>query len=95
MLELLNQLGQPIWQPKSPAGYDDIAASWAAPDALVRRVEVSQRLARTTGQLDARALAPKLLPGMLSERTRTEISRAESPLAGMALVLVAPEFQRR
>ena len=38
---LLNQLGQPTWKPGSPAGYDDIAASWAGPDALVRRVEAS------------------------------------------------------
>ncbi|UTV41814.1 DUF1800 domain-containing protein (plasmid) [Ensifer adhaerens] len=93
--QLLNQLGQPIWKPKSPAGYDDISAGWAAPEALVRRVEVSQRLVRSMGQVDARALAPKLLPGTLSERTETEIARAESPLAAMALVLVTPEFQRR
>ncbi|MEO5493984.1 MAG: DUF1800 domain-containing protein, partial [Sphingomonas sp.] len=42
---LLNQLGQPTWKPGSPAGYDDIAASWAGPDALVRRVEASERFA--------------------------------------------------
>ena len=28
------QLGQPTWKPGAPAGWDDIAASWAAPDAL-------------------------------------------------------------
>ena len=42
---VLRQLGQPTWQPGSPAGWDDIAASWAGPDALVRRVEVAQRMA--------------------------------------------------
>jgi uncharacterized protein (DUF1800 family) len=42
---LMNQLGQPVWRPGSPAGYDDVAAAWAAPDALLRRVEVAQRIA--------------------------------------------------
>ena len=30
---LLVQLGQPVWRPGSPAGYDDVMESWAAPDA--------------------------------------------------------------
>jgi uncharacterized protein (DUF1800 family) len=93
---VLKQLGQPTWQPGSPAGWDDIAASWAGPDALVRRVEVSQRLAERAGSAaDARALAQKLFPGSLSETTRTAIARAASPSEGLALLLVSPEFVRR
>lgn len=93
---LMNQLGQPVWRPGSPAGWDDIAASWAAPDALVRRVEVAQRIAAQTGdRIDARALAPRLLPGALTEPTATAIARAESPASGIALLLVSPEFLRR
>ena len=59
---LLNQLGQPLWRPGSPAGYDDIAGSWAGPDAVLRRVEAAERLASRAGAVDARALAPKLFP---------------------------------
>jgi uncharacterized protein (DUF1800 family) len=93
---VLKQLGQPTWQPGSPAGWDDIAASWAGPDALVRRVEVAQRLADRAGSgVDARALAGKLFPESLSEPTRTAIARAESPAEGLALLLVSPEFVRR
>lgn len=93
---VLKQLGQPTWQPGSPAGWDDIAASWAGPDALVRRVEVAQRLAeRAASAVDARALAEKLFPGSLGEPTRTAIARAESPADGLALLLVSPEFVRR
>lgn len=93
---MLRQLGQPTWQPGSPAGWDDIAASWAGPDALVRRVEVAQRLADKAGSsLDARALAERLFPGSLSAATRTAIARAESPAEGTALLLVSPEFVRR
>jgi uncharacterized protein (DUF1800 family) len=93
---LLKQLGQPTWQPGSPAGWDDIAASWAAPEALVRRVEVAQRIARRAqSSIDPRALAEKVLPGALSDSTRTAIARAESPQGGLALLLVSPEFVRR
>ena len=93
---LLQQLGQPVWKPGSPAGFDDIAASWAAPEALVRRVEVAQRIAdRASSAVDPRALAEKVLPGSLSEPTRSAIARAESPAEGLALLLVSPEFVRR
>lgn len=94
---LMNQLGQPVWRPGSPAGYDDGAATWAAPDALLRRVEVAQRIATQAGNtIDARALAPRLLPGgALSEATAGAIARADSGSTALALLLVSPEFLRR
>ncbi|MGV7246796.1 DUF1800 domain-containing protein [Caballeronia sp. M23-90] len=93
---LLTQLGQPVWRPGSPAGYDDIAASWAAPDALVRRVEMAQRFAARVGDtLDARTLGNQLLAGSLSDATASELSRAESAPTALALLLVSPDFQRR
>jgi len=93
---IFTQLGQPVWRPGSPAGYDDIAASWAAPDALVRRVEVAQRFAARVGdRLDARSLGQTLLAGSLSEPTATAVSRAESASTAIALLLVSPDFQRR
>ncbi len=96
MANLMNQLGQPVWRPGSPAGYDDVAATWAAPDALLRRVEVAQRLAGQSGDaIDARALAPRILPGSLGEATADAIARAESPAGALALLLVSPEFLRR
>ena len=94
---LLAQLGQPVWRPGSPAGYDDVAASWAAPDALVRRVELAQRFAAQAGDsIDPRALASRLMPGdALSEGTTSAIARAESASTGLALMLVSPDFLRR
>ncbi|MBN3857451.1 DUF1800 domain-containing protein [Paraburkholderia sp. Ac-20340] len=93
---LLTQLGQPVWRPGSPAGYDDIAASWAAPDALVRRVEVAQRFAARVGdRLDPRALAPTVLPGTLTPPTATAVAHAESAPTALALLLVSPDFLRR
>jgi len=93
---LLNQLGQPTWKPGSPAGYDDIAASWAGPDALVRRVEASERFAARAGaQIDARALGPRLFPATLTPATQQALARAESPGQALALLLVSPEMLRR
>jgi len=93
---MLNQLGQPVWRPGSPAGYDDITATWAAPDALMRRVELAQRFAQGAGgQIDARALAPQLLPGSVSGETATALAQADSGVTALALLLVSPDFQRR
>lgn len=92
----LRELGQPVWRPGSPAGWEDDAARWAAPDALLRRVEVASRItAPLAATINARSLAPRILPGTLSAATATAIARAESPAEGLALLLVAPEFLRR
>ncbi len=93
---LLNQLGQPVWKPGSPAGWDDVAGAWAGPDAIMRRVEAAERMAaRTRDTIDARQRAAQLFPGALSDSTAQSIARAESPGQGIALMLVAPEFMRR
>jgi uncharacterized protein (DUF1800 family) len=94
--QILNQLGQQTWKPGSPAGFDDIAATWAGPNALLRRVELVQRLVAPLGdKLDARILADKVLLGAISQQTRNAISRSESASTGLALLLVSPEFLRR
>lgn len=93
---LFVQMGQPIWRPGSPAGFGDQTKDWAGPAALMRRVETAGRLARLAGnRVDARQLAPAILPGTLDPRTSEHIARAESPEQGLALLLVAPEFLRR
>lgn len=94
--QIMNQLGQPVWRPGSPAGYDDIAEAWAAPNALLRRVELAQRLANPLGdKIDARMLSEQLLMGVISTQTQTAITRSESAATGLALLLVSPEFLRR
>lgn len=93
---LLNQLGQPVWKPGQPIGYDDVAASWAGPDAIMRRVEAAERFAaRASGTTDACALADKLFPAALSPATAEALARAESSGQALALLLVSPEMMRR
>lgn len=92
---LMKQLGQPVWQPGQPVGFDDVAGSWAGPDAVMRRVEAAERFAQRAGPVDARALAPTLFPAALTPATQGAIARAESPGQALALLLVSPEMMRR
>ncbi|SEL11814.1 Uncharacterized conserved protein, DUF1800 family [Sphingomonas palmae] len=93
---LQTQLGQRVWKPGTPAGWDDVAASWAASNALLRRVEVAQRLAAPLGQaLDARIVALRIMPASLAANTADQIAHSESPAGAIALMLVSPDFLRR
>lgn len=91
----LDQIGQLPWRAPSPAGYDDVEASWAGPDALFRRVELAERIARgvPSGNLMDRAEAA--FPGALTDHTRMWLSRAESGSQALGLLLVSPEMMRR
>lgn len=91
----LRQLGQVPWSAPSPAGFDDIADSWAGPEALLRRVELAERVARNVPADDVLGRAEAAFPNALSGSTRTWLSRAESGAQAMGLLLVAPEMMRR
>ncbi len=91
----LTQLGQTPWRAPSPAGYDDLAASWAGPDALIRRVELAERIARNAPQDGVIARAEAAFPGALGEATLTQLKRAESGQQALALLLVSSEMMRR
>jgi uncharacterized protein (DUF1800 family) len=91
----LRQLGQVPWGAPSPAGFDDVADSWAGPDALLRRVELAERVARNVPSDNVLARAEAAFPGALSGSTRTSLARAESGAQAMGLFLVAPEMLRR
>jgi uncharacterized protein (DUF1800 family) len=93
---LFEMLGQPIWKPGSPAGFADTNETWAGGAALMRRIELAERLSRrSASSVDARQLAPKILPGILAQPTIEGIARSESPMQGLSLLLVSPEFLRR
>ena len=95
-LNTFTQLGQPVWQPGSPAGFADLASEWAGPGALIARVEFAQQIAQRAGnRLDARAIADNVLADKLGDETKQAISRSESPSTGLALMIASPEFMRR
>lgn len=92
----LGALGQRLHAAPSPAGWPDRAEEWLGPEALWQRVEWASRLAERLGtQVDARALAQSSLGPLLGAATRQQIDRAADGPQALALLLMAPEFQRR
>jgi uncharacterized protein (DUF1800 family) len=92
----INQLGQRVQGAPSPAGWPDRAEEWLGPDAVWKRVEWATRLADRFGrQVDARALAQASLGPRLQASTLLQIERAADGPQALALLMLAPEFQRR
>ena len=89
-------LGQVPYQAPSPEGWPDDAASWAGPDAVIKRVEWAQALSDRLGsKIRPEDMTRAALGPALSSRTIESIARAESPSQGLTLALMSPEFQRR
>ena len=92
---MLRELGQEVWTPGSPAGWDDRDASWTGANLLTRKVEAAERFARRARLKDVRELSEAALPGSLSPTTQRIIAGAESNEMGFALLMASPEMMRR
>ena len=92
----LDLMGQTPYRPGSPEGWPDTAEQWGGADALFKRIEWCNTVARFVG---ARArpveLGDAVLGPALSKSTRTAVARAESGIQGLTLLLASPDFQRR
>jgi uncharacterized protein (DUF1800 family) len=87
-------LGEPLWRPPSPKGYSDDQSAWI--DGMSQRLDIATEFAaRIAGTTDATALIDSGLGPLASSDTRNTIARAESRAQALALLLMAPEFQRR
>jgi uncharacterized protein (DUF1800 family) len=94
MLNQLNLMGQPLWQPPGPNGFPDVEAAWASPEGMVLRLDIAMQWARLNGALDPNALLEQTLGGGASRETRDAVARAGSRQQGLALLFMSPEFQR-
>ncbi len=93
---ILTSLGQKPFSAASPKGWAEDAPSWAAPDAIVKRMQFAQMFsAGAVRDRDPKQLATEALGERLSPDTAKAIARAESRPEGFALLLMSPEFQRR
>jgi uncharacterized protein (DUF1800 family) len=89
-------LGQPLWRPPNPAGWDGSLPAWITASQLTQRIGWSRRLvARFGGDRDPRALLETVLADLARDDTIQVVTRAPSRAAGLALVLASPEFNRR
>lgn len=97
-VQLQARLGQPLFQPRSPAGFGDMAADWGGPDALFKRVQAAQALAErlpAAGDADPASIGEAALGAGVDGDTAQALRRAESVQQGVALLLASPAFQWR
>jgi uncharacterized protein (DUF1800 family) len=97
VVQPLTFLGQRPFAAPQPNGWSDLAADWAAPDALVKRLTwasgFSAFYAPQNGTPVDAAMAS--LGDRLSAALRTAIARAETRTEAFSLLLMSPEFQKR
>lgn len=92
----LDLMGQTPFRPGSPAGWPDTAEQWGGADALYKRIEWCNTVANYVGsRANPTELGDAILGASFSPESRKAISRAESSMQGMTLLLAAPDFQRR
>ena len=92
----LDLMGQTPFRPGSPEGWPDTAEQWGGADALYKRIEWSNQVARLIGsRVDPVMLGDAVLGPTFNPETRKAVSRAESLSQGMTLFLASPDFQRR
>ena len=92
----LDLMGQTPFRPGSPEGWPDTAEQWGGADALYKRIEWSNTVARLIGsRVDPVELGDAVLGARFDPETRKAIARAESRVQGMTLFLASPDFQRR
>jgi uncharacterized protein (DUF1800 family) len=95
VIQTQNLLGEPLWRPASPKGFSDDSAAWL--DGLAERLDIANAIGRRIGN-DLRepdAMVDAALGPLASVETLQTIKRAESRPQAWALLLMAPEFQRR
>jgi uncharacterized protein (DUF1800 family) len=97
MLALLENMGEPPFDPRSPAGFTDNSANWIDADGLWKRVQAAEALAARTvqGGMQPIDLARSVLGANLDEDTELAIRRAESQQQAHATLFACPAFQWR
>jgi uncharacterized protein (DUF1800 family) len=94
ILQAQNLLGEPLWRPPAPNGFADQDAAWI--DGMSQRLDIATQAARRFGnRIDPKAALELALGPLASAETRQTINRAESRPQALALLFMAPEFQRR
>ncbi len=87
-------LGEPLWRPPAPNGFSDDSAAWL--DGLAQRLDIANAFARRfAGRTEPTQMLDAVFGPLASGETRQTVARAESREQALALLLLAPEFQRR
>jgi uncharacterized protein (DUF1800 family) len=90
------RLGEPLWRPPAPKGFPDMEADWI--DGIAHRLDTANAIAQNPNnvdRIDPKAMLETALGPLASADTRSAVMRAETKQQAIALLLMAPEFQRR
>jgi uncharacterized protein (DUF1800 family) len=90
-----NILGEPLWRPPAPKGYSDDSTAWL--DGMAERLDIANQVGRIAGNYgqEPDAMIDAALGPLASRDTREAVGRAATRPQALALLLMAPEFQRR
>ncbi len=92
----LRDFGQQPFNAPSPAGWPDTGQAWLAPESLMRRVEAARNVAAALpASLDPDSFMAATIGPVANADTLLWVSRAPDRGEGVAMILAAPEFQRR
>ncbi len=95
-LQALNLMGMPLWQPSGPNGFSDLGDSWASPEGMKARLDIAWAMGqRMRGGAEPMSALKTALGETASPDTVQTLQRAESREQALALLFMAPEFQRR
>ena len=103
LLRYLGRMGEPLFLAQPPTGYLDVGASWISPDMLLTRMNFAADLVANRvdgarlpaqGPRDVKAFIALIAPDSLSTATQAALAETTGSDA-LALLLAAPDFQRR
>ncbi|MBT2748525.1 MULTISPECIES: DUF1800 domain-containing protein [unclassified Lysobacter] len=99
LIALLASLGQPVFTPRSPAGFPDTTADWSSPDGLFKRIQAAQlfaaRVDATNGITPYQRAVSVLGSEAVSGDFAIGLRRAGSASDGYSLLFASPAFQWR
>lgn len=95
-LASLRRMGQPVWQPPSPAGFEEGVASWLSPSQMSERIFWARKASKSLGgDMEPKRLLEVAMADMARDDTIRVVNQAPSRVSGMTLALSSPEFNRR
>ncbi len=91
-----SRMGQPLWQPPSPAGWEEGFDVWISSSQLTERISWARYAAAKFGQnRDPREWIKIVLDDAARADTIEVVNQAASRTAGTVFILSSPEFNRR
>lgn len=95
-LASLRRMGQPVWQPPSPAGFEEGVASWLSPSQMSERIRWARKSSSSLGgDISPKTFLEEALADLARDDTIRVVSQAPSRISAMTLALSSPEFNRR